>query len=53
MATVCKVTAHVFWNKDGILLADYMRRDATTPTKYYVAVLKAKLQLVSNSGNKQ
>jgi histone-lysine N-methyltransferase SETMAR len=38
----------VFWDKDGILLVDYLEKGATITAKYYVALLsKLKQQLVS------
>jgi histone-lysine N-methyltransferase SETMAR len=47
------VLASVFWNKDGILLVDYLERGATITTKYYVALLnKMKQQLVSKRQGK-
>jgi hypothetical protein len=39
--------AFVFWDKDGILLVDYLEKGATITAKYYVALLcKMKQQLV-------
>jgi peptide deformylase len=34
-----KVLEHVFWDKDGILLVDYMKKSKTIAAKYYVAHL--------------
>jgi hypothetical protein len=43
-----KVLASLFWDKDGILLADHLENGATITAKYYVALLsKMKQQLVS------
>jgi hypothetical protein len=41
------VLASVFWDKDGILLVDYLERGVTIIAKYYVALLdEMKWQLV-------
>jgi hypothetical protein len=32
-----KVFAPVFWDRDGILLVDYLEKNATFTAKYYVA----------------
>jgi hypothetical protein len=43
-----KVLASVYWDKDGILLVDYLEKGATITEEYYVALLdKLKQQLVS------
>jgi hypothetical protein len=43
-----KVLASVFWDKDRILLVDYLEKSATIMAEYYVALLdKLKQQLVS------
>jgi hypothetical protein len=43
-----KVLVSIFWDKDGILLADYLEKDAAIMAKYYVALLdKLKQQLIS------
>jgi hypothetical protein len=34
-----KVLASVFWDKDGILLVDYLENGASITAKYYVALL--------------
>jgi hypothetical protein len=48
-----KVLASVFWNKDGILLLDYLEKDAAITAKYYIALLdKLKQQLVSKRQDK-
>jgi hypothetical protein len=33
------VLAFVFWDKDGILLIDYLENGATITVEYYVALL--------------
>jgi hypothetical protein len=33
------VLASGFWDKDGILLVDYIEKGANTTAKYYVALL--------------
>jgi hypothetical protein len=44
-----KVLAAVFWDKDGILLVDYLEKGSTSMAKYYVALLdKMKQQLSPN-----
>jgi hypothetical protein len=48
-----KVLAYAFWDKDGILLVDYLERGATIMAKYYVALLdEMKQQLVSKHQGK-
>jgi hypothetical protein len=48
-----KVLASVFWDKDVILLVDYLEKGITIMTKYYVALnRKMKQQLVSNHRGK-
>jgi hypothetical protein len=43
-----KILARVFWDKDGILLVDYVERGAAITAKYCVALLdEMKQQLVS------
>jgi hypothetical protein len=43
-----KTLASVFWDKDGILLVDYLKMGATITAKCYVADLdRLKQQLVS------
>jgi hypothetical protein len=43
-----KEMASVFWDKNGILLVDHLKKSATITAKYYVALLdKLKQQLVS------
>jgi hypothetical protein len=43
-----KVLASVFWDKDGILLVDYLAKGATITAKYCVALLdRLKQQLGS------
>jgi transposase len=45
--------ASVFWDKDVILLVDYLEKGATITAKYYVALLeKLKQQLVSKRRGK-
>jgi hypothetical protein len=45
--------APVFWDKDGILLVDYLEGYATITAKYYFALLdKMKHQLVSEGRGK-
>jgi hypothetical protein len=34
-----KVLASVFWDKNGILLVDYLEKGANITVKYYVALL--------------
>jgi hypothetical protein len=47
------VLATVFWNKDGMLLIDYMEKGATITAKYYAVLLdKLKQQLVSKHRGK-
>jgi hypothetical protein len=33
-----KMLASVFWDIDGILLVDYLEKDATIMAKYYIAL---------------
>jgi hypothetical protein len=33
-----KTTASVFWDKDGILLIDYFKEDATITARYYTSL---------------
>jgi hypothetical protein len=41
------VLASVFWDKDGILLVDFLEKGETITAKYYTALLdKLKQQLV-------
>jgi hypothetical protein len=42
-----KVLASVFWEKDGILLADYLEMGATITVKYYIALLEKMRQQLS------
>jgi histone-lysine N-methyltransferase SETMAR len=43
----------VFWDRDGILLVDYLEKGATITARYYIALLdKLKLQLVSKHRGK-
>jgi hypothetical protein len=43
-----KLLASVFWDKDGILLVDYLETCTTITSKYYIAFLdEMKQQLVS------
>jgi hypothetical protein len=42
-----KVLAFLFWDKDGILLVDYLEKGATITAKYHVALLD-KLKLKGN-----
>jgi hypothetical protein len=45
--------ASVFWDKDGILLVEYLEKGATITAENYAALLdKVKQQLVSNSRGK-
>jgi hypothetical protein len=47
MESSSKLLASVFWDKDGILLVDYLEEGATITAKHYVAHLdKLKRQLV-------
>jgi hypothetical protein len=47
------VLASAFWNKNGILLVDYLEKGATITAEYYVALLdKLKQQLVSKPSSK-
>jgi hypothetical protein len=47
------VLASVFWDKDGILLVDYLEKGTTIMAKYCVALLeKLKQQLVSKHPGK-
>jgi hypothetical protein len=40
--------ASVFWDKDGILLVDYLKKGATVTASYYTSLLdKVKQALVS------
>jgi hypothetical protein len=42
-----RALASVFWDRDAILLGDYLEKGATSTAKYYVALLdKLKQQLV-------
>jgi hypothetical protein len=51
--TSSDMLASVFWDKDGILLVDYLEKDATITAKYYVVLLdKLKQQLVSKRRGK-
>jgi hypothetical protein len=48
-----KVLASVFWDKNGILLVDYLEKAAPIAAKYYVALLgKLKQRLVSKPRSK-
>jgi transposase len=48
-----ELLASVFWDRDGILLVDYLEKDATITAKYCVALLnKLKQQLVSKRRGK-
>jgi hypothetical protein len=48
-----KVLASVFWDKDGILLVDYMEKGTAKRAKYYVALPnKPKQQLLSENQGK-
>jgi hypothetical protein len=48
-----KVLASVFWDKDGILLVDYLENGAIITAEYYVALLdKLKQQVVSKRRGK-
>jgi hypothetical protein len=48
-----KVLASVFWDKDGILLVDYLEKGITIMTKHCIALnRKMKQQLVSNHRGK-
>jgi hypothetical protein len=48
-----KLLASIFWDKDKILLVDYLEKDANIKAEYYVARLdKLKLQLVSKRRGK-
>jgi hypothetical protein len=50
---ISKVLASVFWDKDGILLIDYLEKGATITAKYYIALLgKMKQELVSKHRGK-
>jgi hypothetical protein len=43
--------ASVFWDKDGILLVDYLKKGATITTSYYTFLLdKVKQQWSPNGG---
>jgi hypothetical protein len=47
------VLASVFWDKDEILLLDYLEKGAKITAKYYIALLdKPKQQLVSKRRGK-
>jgi hypothetical protein len=46
--TSSKVLASVFWNRDGILLVEYLEKGATITAQHYVALVgKLKQELVS------
>jgi hypothetical protein len=42
-----KALASVFWNKDGILIVNYLERSATITAKYYYALLDKLKQQVN------
>jgi hypothetical protein len=47
------VLASVFWDKDGILVVDYLEKGATITAKFYIALLdRLKQQLVSKCRSK-
>jgi hypothetical protein len=47
LKSLSKVLSSVFWDKDGILLVDYLEKGATTTAKYCIAFLdKLKQQVV-------
>jgi histone-lysine N-methyltransferase SETMAR len=47
------VLASVFWDKDGILLVDYLEKGATITAKYYIALLDSlKQQSISKHRDK-